>query len=225
MYRTCILCLSLLLATAVGKAQLFSSKTWKGDTGKINLRINALGLLDLLDGNVSVGGEWRFNKTWAVIMDAGYIPYSTYLFGTTKTSGVLLRPGVRLYAGKYRNVFLDLQLHYKGVRYHVDDWLDKGVVNNVPAYQERKVFQEQKRVYGGQFIVGGKEFISDDYRWFLEFYIGFGLHYKEEWLHGEPDARYDPGGSFFRTNALTQHKYTVLVPAFPAFVRLVHTLR
>jgi hypothetical protein len=225
MQRICILCLSLLLVASVGNAQLFSSKTWKGDTGKINLRINALGLLDLIDGNVSVGGEYRFNKTWAVIMDAGYIPYSIYSSRTGKTSGVLLRPGIRLYGGKLRSVTLDLQLHYKGVRYHIDDWLDKGVVNNVPTYQERKIFQVQKRVYGAQFMVGGKEFLSDDYRWFLEFYIGFGLHYKEEWLRvSEPDEQYNMGTTFFRT-ILTQQRSTMLVPAVPGFIRLVHTIR
>ncbi|AEV96610.1 hypothetical protein A4D02_20810 [Niastella koreensis] len=225
MHRICILCLSLLLVASVGNAQLFSSKTWLGDTGKINLRINALGLMDLPDGNISVGGEYRFNRTWAVLMDAGYIAYSTYYFGTTKTSGVLLRPGVRLYGGKLRSVFLDLQFHYKGVQYHVDDWLDKDVVNNVPTYQERRIFLAQKRVYGGQFVVGGKEFLDPDYRWFLEFYVGVGLRYKEEWLRGVPDARYDGGTAFFRSGALTEHKYSVVVPAFPAFIRLVHTIR
>jgi hypothetical protein len=154
-----MLCLSLLLVAAAGNAQLFSSKTWQGDTGKINLRLNLPGLIDVLDGNASVGGEMRFNKTWSVIMDASYIFYSAYLNNVERTSGIVLRPGVRLYAGKYRNVFIDLQFHYKGVRYNVNDWLGKDMVNNVATYQERTTFQDRKRVYGGHIIVGGKEFL------------------------------------------------------------------
>jgi hypothetical protein len=225
MPRTYLLYLSLLLVTAAGNAQLFSSKTWEGDTGKINLRMNVLGLADVLDGNASVGGEMRFNKTWSVIMDAGYIFYSAYLNKVERTSGIILRPGVRLYAGKYRNVFIDLQFHYKGVRYYVNDWLGKDMMNNVASYQERKVFQDRKRVYGGHIIVGGKEFISANYRWFLEFYLGFGLHYKEESLHGEPDSQYDQGFGIFRAGTLTQQKSTMVTPAFPVGIRLVYTIR
>lgn len=224
MYRSYMICLLLLLAAAAGKGQLFSSKTWEGDTGKLNLRMNVLGVMDVLDGNGSVGGEWRFNKTWSVIMDAGYIFYSAYLNKVERTRGIIWRPGVRLYAGKYRNVFLDLQFHYKGVRYYVNDWLSKGVVNNVATYQERKVFQVRKQVYGGHIIVGGKEFLSANDRLFLEFYLGFGLHYKEEFLHGEPNSRYDLNFVGFRSGMLTQHKNTRVVPAFPAGIRLVYTL-
>jgi hypothetical protein len=220
-----MLCLLWLLVAAAGKAQLFSSKTWKGDTGKINLRMNVLGLVDVLDGNASVGGEMRFNKTWSVIMDAGYIFYSTYFNNIERTSGIILRPGVRLYAGKYRNVFIDMQFHYKGVRYYVNDWLEKDLVNNVATYQERKVFQDRKRVYGGHIIIGGKEFISANYRLFLEFYLGFGLHYKEESLHGEPDSQYDQGFGIFRASTLTQQKSTMVTPAIPVGIRLVYTLK
>ncbi|MBO9200979.1 MULTISPECIES: DUF3575 domain-containing protein [Niastella] len=226
MYRTCFLCLLLLLVTVIGNAQKYKSKTYFGDTGKVKLRMNFLGLADLYDGNVSIGGEIALNKRLSVIMDAGYICYSAYLPRIQKTSGIIFRPGIRLTLGQYRNTFIDLQFHYKGVRYTVNGWLDKDVVNNVPTFQEYKKFQIQKRVSGGQITFGGKESITQNGRWYLEFYIGVGLHYREENLYNEPGSEYGNGFSFIiPIRAITSDKHTHVTVAVPAGIRLVYNIK
>ena len=225
MHRIFFLWLSLLLVTAVSKAQLPSRKKWPGDTGKICLRMNFTGLMDMYDGNASIGGEVRLNKTWSVIMDAGYIFYSEYISKADRTKGIILRPGIRAYLNKYRNMFVDLQLHYKGVRYTVNDWIGKDALNNLAAYDEFKEFQVQKRVVGGRVLFGGKLFLSKNHRWFFEFFIGLGLHYKEENLYNEPNSRYGDGFGIFRASTLTPKKSTLVVPAVPYGMRLVYTIR
>src|SRR5689334_13760163 len=125
MVRVCLLCLPLLLAVWAGNAQKVALKPLRIDTGKVYLRFNPIGLIDILDGNFTVGGEYRFNNSWSAIMDAGYIFYSKYIPYAEKTSGILLRPGIRTYIGKYKDVFFDLQFHYKEVMYHVNDWIQR----------------------------------------------------------------------------------------------------
>jgi len=99
-------------------------------------------------------------------MDAGYIFYSAYLNRVERTSGIILRPGVRLYADKI----------------------------NECVYRSA-------------------------------FYLGVGLHYKEEYLHGVPGSQFDRGFGLFRAGTLTQHKSTMVTPAFSAGIRLVYTIR
>jgi len=226
MHRIYMLCLSLLLVAGVGKAQLLSSKTWRGDTGKVYLRVNPSGLIDVYDGNATIGGEVRLNRTWSVTMDAGFIFYSEYIAEAKKTRGILLRPGIRLYAGKYRDMFIDLQFHYKEVRYHINDWLGKDVVNTVAAYEAFKVFQDRKRVVGGHIMIGGKEFLSKNRRLLLEVYLGFGLHYKEEGLyHEESNSQYDRGFGIYRASNISPEKRTSIAPALPGGLRLLYMIR
>ncbi|OQP55911.1 hypothetical protein A4H97_20185 [Niastella yeongjuensis] len=224
MYQTCLLCL-LLLVTTVGNSQHRMRKPWPGDTSKICLRMNFLGLLDNQDGNGSIGGEVRLNKTWSAIMDAGYIFYSEYFKNADKASGFILRPGFRAYLNKYRNMYVDLQMHYKNVRYTINDYMDNDAMNNPPANRELKEFQIQKRVVGGQILFGGKLFLSRNYRWFFEFYIGLGLRYKEEYLYNEPDGEYGHSWGIFRAGTLTPKKSTMVVAAVPYGMRLVFAIR
>jgi hypothetical protein len=224
MYRTSLFCLSLLLVTAVGNSQVRSPKGWAGDTGKICLRMNFLGLMDNQDGNASIGGEVRLNKTWSVVMDAGYIFYSEYLKKADRAHGIILRPGIRAYVNKNRNMYVDLQLHYKGVRYTVNDWIKKDAMNRVASYDEFKEFRVQKQVAGGRVLFGGKLFLSKNYRWFFEFFIGLGVHYKEERLYNEPNSEYSKGFGVFRASKLTSRKTSMVVPAVPYGMRLVYTI-
>lgn len=224
MHRICLFCLLLLLMAEVGNAQSYSSRTWRSDTGKVYLRANLLGLLDVFDGNVSFGGEYRLDKNWSVTMDAGFIFYSVYTGKAEKTSGIFLRPGVRRYTSKYRDRFIDLQFHYKSVGYHINDWLGKDVVNDVPTYEELKVFKYRKRVVGGHILFGGKEELTRNHQLFLEIFMGLGLHYKEEWIPGESNSRYAPRGtSNFRS--ASSEKVTRLLPAVPMGVRLIYAFQ
>lgn len=223
MHRICLFCLLLVLKAAVGNAQSYSSRTWRSDTGKVYLRANLLGLMDLFDGNASFGGEYRLNKTWSVTMDAGYIFYSLYTGKAKRTSGILLRPGIRKYTSKYRDRFIDLQFHYKSVGYRINDWLGKDIVNDVPTYEELKVFKYRKRVMGAHILFGGREELTRNRRLFLEIFLGLGLHYKEEWLPDEPNSRYNPDGSSNFRSASSQ-KVNRVLPAVPMGVRLIYAL-
>jgi hypothetical protein len=207
----------------VGNAQSYSSRAWRNDTGKVYLRANLLGLNDLFDGNASFGAEYRLNRSWSVTMDAGYIFYSLYTGKAKRTSGILLRPAIRKYTSKYRNRFIDLQLHYKSVEYHINDWLGKDVVNGVPTYEELKVFKYRKRVMGAHILFGGREALTRNRRLFLEAFFGLGLHYKEEWLPNEANSRYAPGNSSIFRNASSE-KVNHLLPAVPTGVRFIYRL-
>lgn len=223
MHRICLLCLLLLLMAGAGNAQSYSSRTWRNDTGKIYLRANLLGLIDVFDGNASFGAEYRLNRSWSVTMDAGYIFYSLYNGKAEKASGILLRPAIRKYTSKYRDRFIDLQLHYKNVAYNIYDWLGKDVVNGVPTYEELKVFQYRKRVMGAQILFGGREELTWNHRLFLEVFVGLGLRYKEEWLPKEANSRYDLNNSSYFRNASSE-KANHLLPALPIGVRFIYAL-
>jgi hypothetical protein len=188
MQRINLLCLLLLLLTAAGNAQPFSNRSrFNGpgfnprmDIGKVYVRGGPLGLLDVYDGNFSLGGEYRLNRNWSVTMDAGYIFYSAYLLKAKNAMGIVLRPGIRWYTGIDRNVFIECQFHYKGVRYHVNDWLGKDAVNNVAAYEELKEFQYSKRVMGAQIMIGFRKFLWQSQRLFVETYLGWGFIIKKK---------------------------------------------
>lgn len=216
MHRIFLFFLLLLLVATTGKGQRPVKRALKADTGTLYLRFNPLGLMDMFDGNVSFGSEYRFNDTWAATLDAGAILYSTYFLYSKMSTGFLFRPGLRLYPNKYKDFFIDLQLHYKNVTYKIKDWLDKDVVANVPAYEEYKVFRFKKQVMGVHMMAGFRNYMDYNKRFYLEGYIGVGLHYKDEGLHNEPNSQYDLGLRIRRNTG----KY--VVPALPAGFRIVY---
>jgi len=229
MYRIYMLCLLLLLVAGV-KAQsreYYLPRPTPIDSGNVYLRFNWLGLMDMQDFNVSIGGEKRLNKRWSATMDAGYIFGSLYYGKTNRTTGIILRPGVRLYLVKHTNLYYELQFHYKGVRYNVIDWLDKDLVNNVPAYEEHKTFQVRRRVYGGHILFGGRMLSFRNTRLSMEAYFGLGFRYKEEWLpREEPNSGYMTGPNMLiRQSLFATRKSTQVLPSLPFGFRFVYAIR
>lgn len=224
MRPSCFLCLLLLAAT--GNAQVKSYKYWRADvdTGKLYFRMNPAGLIDAFDENITIGAEYRFNHKWSATMDAGYIFFSGYAGRVKSASGVLLRPGIRKYCGQRKDIFLDLQFHFKEVNYRVKDWLDKNVVDNVATYEEYKTFRYHKRVIGGQFMIGGKEYLSRSHRLCFEVYVGIGIRYKAEGVRDEPNSRYNPINGMDLTTPSTETSKRV-VAAVPFGLRLVYRFR
>jgi hypothetical protein len=234
-----ILCL-FMLGAGTAKAQFKISDPWWGghkapvksreywradvDTGKLYFRMSPAGLIDFLDHNITIGAEYRMNPDWSGTMDAGYIFFSQYPGRVKSASGILLRPGIRKYTGRRKDFFLELQLHYKFVNYRMNDWIDKYVVNDVASYEEHKTFRYRKRVIGWNFMIGGREFLSRNRRWFFEVYGGIGLHYKREGLVGETNSRYTPRMGIIPTANSTETS-TRLLPAVPFGIRIVHTFR
>jgi len=223
MVRICLWCLPLLLTAGAANAQLFSSKVIQNDTGKIYLRFSPFGLLDLLDENFTVGGEYRFNNTWSATMDAGFIFNSQYMNHCDRATGVLLRPGIRKYAGKKKDYFFDLQFHYKDIMYHMNDWIQRDIVGGVSTYEQLAKFRYRKQVYGIHLTAGGKEFFTKDHRLFMEVTAGFGLHFKKIGTWHEGNSRYeDPYSLSANDNAF---RVNTVVPALPVSIKLVYRLK
>ncbi|WP_205512357.1 DUF3575 domain-containing protein [Longitalea arenae] len=192
MVRFYLQCLLLLLVAGRGSAQPMSYRGLSADTGTIYLRHNPLGWADLLDNNVNLGAEYRLNKNWSATMDAGFIFYSQYFSKTRQATGWLFRPGIRLYPGKYKSFFIDLQLHYKEVTYHVKDWIERDVVQGVASYEELTRFRYKKTVTGAHLMIGGRKYLTSNRRFLTELYFGLGLHFKEEGPYHQPaNSRYD----------------------------------
>ncbi|WP_207514858.1 hypothetical protein [Longitalea luteola] len=231
MIRVYVLCL-WLLAAETGSAQRIKYQGLKADTGTVYLRHNPLGWMDFLDGNVTVGGEYRFNRTWSATLDAGAIWYSTYLPKTRQATGLLLRPGARLYPGKYKDYFIDLQLHYKQVMYHVKDWIERDVVQDVASYEELARFRFKKRVMGVHIMGGLKQYFTNNRRFFMEIYLGLGVHFKKEGLYNEPpDSRFEHGFRMLAQNDRVSENNTTnvpgkrVLPAVPGGLRIIYRLR
>lgn len=231
MHRFYLLCLLLLLVAAVGSAQMIKYQGLRADTGIINLRHNPLGWADLLDGNCTLGAEYRFNRSWSGTMDAGFIFYSGYVPHTRYTTGMLLRPGIRVYPGRFKDYFFDLQLHYKEVTYHLKDWIERDVVQGVASYEELTKFRYKKRVMGMHFMGGVKQYFTNNRRFFMEIYLGFSVHFKKEGPYQQPhDSRYDqnfvifgPSNNSWDPN--TDNTRKLIVPAVPGGLRISYRLR
>jgi len=226
MIRIYLLSLPLLLAAGATYAQLFPSKAAQMDTGKVYLRFQPIGLADVLDGNFTVGGEYRFSDNWSVTMDAGYIFYSKYQPHGETASGFLLRAGLRKYAGKKKDYWFDLQFHYKEVMYRVNDWIQRDVVDGASSYEELTKFRFRKQVYGVHLMGGGREFLTKDHRLFLEIVAGVGIHYKVTGAYGEANSLYeDPFALTVNADNNLKTPAKAVVPALPFTIRVVFKLR
>jgi hypothetical protein len=220
MRRILLLCLLVLSVVRITHAQLPTPKAkMPDDTGKVYLRWSPLGLIDIMDGNVMVGGEYRFSKTWAATLDAGYIFYSQYVGGMHGVTGILLRPGARWYSGDRNDLFIELQFQYKEVIYKVQDWLDRDLIDGVSSYQQYTTFRYRKVVLGGHITAGGKAFLTRDHRLFIEIYAGVGLHFRKQGPYKEPHSAYD-----FNPMVATARTPSTVVktvwPALPVGMRL-----
>lgn len=215
MNRTGWLLLLALLGSVPGNAQRHSKKMGF-DSCRLVLRMNPLGLLDPVDYNVSFGAEYRYAENRAVTLDAGYIYFTNYEVNCS-TTGFIFRPGIRQYFGKRKELFVEGQLHYKNVTYHIDDWLGKEAVNGVASYEEYKHFKYKKQTMGLQCMIGVCDrFISR--RLLIEAYIGVGIRYKKEGLYHEPNSVYEEGGILNDFN----NKF---FPVLPGGLRVIYHLR
>jgi len=152
------------------------------DTGNVVIRFNPFGTIDFLDNNFTPGVEYKLNKRWSVGLDAGYVFTSNYIPESKRAGGVLLRPFVRVYPNSSLGLFLQGELHYKRVRYSIEDFLGRAPVNGIPSYEEFTRFGYIKRVIGAQVRVGRQFYLTDDERLRLEFSIGLGVRFKKSYV-------------------------------------------
>ena len=144
-------------------------------------RINFLGVLDVYDHNISLGAEYRIHPEWSVGLDAGYIFQSSYIEENRGVSGIILRPFFRHYFKKNRNGFVETHIHLKTVRYKVNGWIGKDVVEGVPSYEEFTTFYYNKKIFGISFILGRNfNLVNKHDQVKLEPYFGLGIRIKSQ---------------------------------------------
>lgn len=185
------------------------------------VRFNMLGLLDVFDGNFSVGGEYAFRPRWSITTDLSFVLYSVYFQGNKRALGYIVKPGIRYYMADNRRGFLEAVVFYKRVGYKMEDWLDKDVVNGVPAYEQFQEFIIRKRVAGLNIQAGLQRSISADKLLRIEGYMGLGIRVKWQDIKDYPEATFNNNDSFFwRDN----NEYYV-VPSVPFGIRLVYCIK
>lgn len=211
--------LLMLIFTGVLLAQ--SPESTKPPLYKKAVRFNMLGLLDVFDGNFSFGGEYAFQPRWSVTTDLSFVLYSAYFEGNKRALGYIIKPGIRYYVADNRRGFLEAVVFYKRVGYKMEDWLDKDVVNGLPAYQQYQDFIIRKRVAGLNIQAGLQRSISSDKLLRIEGYIGLGIRFKWQDIKDHPEATFDSNDGFFwRDN----NEYLV-VPSVPFGIRLVYCIK
>lgn len=211
------LLLLLSFTAAAINAQQLTSQT-KHPVDKLSARFSPLALADFLDGNLSLGAEYRLNKTIAVTMDAGWIFYSHFAARAWHTKGVILRPAIRLYV--WDNLFLDLQFHYKNVIYDVQDSLQHTMSSGGVTMVDTS-FKFERTVKGLHVMVGYKWPLDNKQRLWLELYAGLGVHFKWQQYYRDPNSIYANEHNLFRISNFNGG----WTPAFPAGVRILYRFK
>lgn len=212
--------LSLLLILMCTGGLYAQSEPARPALYKKAVRFNMLGLLDVFDGNFSLGGEYAFRPKWSVTTDVSFILYSVYFEGNKRALGYSIKPGIRYYAFDNQRGFLEAVVFYKRVGYKMEDWLDKDVVNGIPAYEQYQEFIIRKRVAGLNIQAGLQKSISANKLLRLEGYFGLGIRVKWQDIKDHPEASFNNSDSFFwRGN----NEYYV-VPSVPFGIRLMYCI-
>ncbi len=105
----------------------------------------------------------------------------------------------------------------------MEDWVDKGIVEDVATYEEYKRFRYHKRVFGAHFMIGGREYLSRNRKWLVEAYGGLGIQFKREGMPYEADSRYSPPNSLRSLDEGSGFRNRV-VPAVQLGIRLVYNI-
>lgn len=188
---------------------------------KLSVRVSPLGLVDILDANVTGGIAYTLNDRWSLSVDLSYIFYSGYLQESKGTSGYILKPAVRYYVSENRKFFIESSVWYKRSSYRMTDWVDKDCVNGVPSYQEFKSFRFRKRVVGLNVQGGVQKALMKSKLLRMEIYAGIGIRFKWQDIKNDSKACYQPDaifqGSFYGP-------YNVSA-GIPHGLRLVYVIR
>jgi len=132
------------------------------------------------DYTAMVGIEHRISENTGLVLDAGYLFYSSYfeIERVRNTSGFSLRPGIRRYFGRRLKEYLQVQAYYKHANYFIYDWLGKECVNEVPSYEQLKEFTYRKQTLSFNLMAGELFQFSD--RLAGELYVGIGIKIKRQ---------------------------------------------
>ncbi|HSK12886.1 MAG TPA: hypothetical protein VK907_06695 [Phnomibacter sp.] len=167
------------------------AKTWV-QPNEWYLRWQPLGLIDLFDMNLTLGAEHAYSADRSFALDAGYVFASVYgnenndLQGA---SGFTLRVAHRWYYGSNSPWFVEPTIGMKMVRYGGDEqWVGRGVVNGVPAYEQWMKVGSKKEVVNANLRIGLRSRMDKGQRIGVEIYAGLGLRYRNYYQNIPPDA-------------------------------------
>jgi hypothetical protein len=214
--------LSFILVCWMGNAFARQRNTVILPQGTLFLRFNPLGLIDIIDQNISAGAEYRFKPKWSAAVDAAYIFQSNNLDNLQSAKGYIIRPAVRKYFSRQLNHYVEAELHYKHLATTIEDWVGRNVVNGVPAYEEYRKFRYIKEVAGLQVKLGVQECLVQKKWLWIELYAGFGV--RKKWQH----AQLPPGSSYTflrRMFSEDPNQSNTVFPAFPGGVRLLFKIK
>lgn len=156
----------------------------------VSIRVGLLGPFEFFDGNVTGGVEYPLGPKASLTADIGAIFYSLYFSNNNRALGYIFRPGLRYYFTENRRGYMEGDLFYKRVGYQKTDWLERGVVNGISAYEEYRRFVFRKRVAGAQFLAGYKGKLNKQGTFWIEVNGGVSVRIKWQDIKNLPDAIY-----------------------------------
>ena len=174
-----------------------------------------------VDYTAMFGVEHRVKNNLGLVLDAGYLFYSTYFEAGTiqSTKGFSVRPGIRIYHGKQKKEFFQFQVHYKQANYKLHDWLGKDCVDDVPSYEQLQKFTYRKKTLAFNLMAGEIYRFSD--KWFGEIYVGVGVKMKWQ-APTEPNSCFRNDDNEVGFNMYRKHS---IGPNIPAGFKLIYKLQ
>ncbi|RXK61968.1 hypothetical protein ESA94_02845 [Lacibacter luteus] len=167
----------LLLAAFIVHAELKAQKKSFSPLYQTQLHISPLGLLDVIEHNVSAGFDTKVaNRLYAGADVSAYFWSSTY---SKPLNGFAVRPMLRLYNKRLQTDYVELVLMYKRTALKEQGWLGMDCVNNVPSYEKFDTYKRIKEVYDISFRYGTRQPFFSSGKWFYECYFGIGIRHKQ----------------------------------------------
>ncbi|MBW8685022.1 DUF3575 domain-containing protein [Chitinophaga rhizophila] len=152
------------------------------------------------DGGISLAAEYRFNKSWSVVVEGCGIFIDSKNFYdlrgrfTPKAQGFYVRPEIRYYLpGKYRRYrwFFGQEIAYKQVAF-LEERIERIGGSNpdegIYDYEKLSVYDKTKRIYSTSGKFGMQTFFDKQHHFLFEFHAGLGVRYKTYSYKAEPPA-------------------------------------
>lgn len=215
----CLWCIQPAQAQSIAKRKIKP----KRDPYAAALRFNFTGLVDPVDNNISLGGEFPFHPDWSITTDLAYIEHSSYFSNIKQASGYIIKPAIRFYPSSlHHSGFFEAVLFYKQARYHLRDYLGKDCVNGIPAYEQYQDFTYRKRIGGLNLQMGVQTGLSRNNLLLFEAWLGLGLRIRQQDVIKQENACYNAASGFLDVNGSSG---TSVLTSLPAGMRLVYCIK
>ncbi len=160
----------------------------------LRLRWYPFGLINTADMNLTFGAEYTYANQKSISLDAGYIFASSYGNSSGNimpATGWLARVNHRWYLSGSRDpFFLEAEAAFKSGRYKSgDQWVGRGVVDGVPAYEQLMQVTSKKEVVMMSAKFGQLVSFSRGGRLGFDWAAGFGIRYRNYYPDLPDDAQ------------------------------------